>query len=303
LVLVFSFGGDVKTFSGLVQKRLIINLLLLLAVSILAIVFIQNDNKTEKTAKVDLVSAIDSNNIHYISIQRDSTPDIIFQRVENDWFITSPFKARAKKSRIKSILQILKSRSFTQILIDNTLLTPYQLDPPLITLRLDSHEFSFGTTEPLNDKRYLKFKNVIHLLNDSLFHQLRQSPMFFVSTKLIPEQESINSIKYNHYIITQVNNTWSISPKNSNLNKNQIRTLIDTWQMTEARHVQNYKTEEAKGQVTLKYESGNIAKFDVISTFPELVLARTDLSLQYHLNKDMVEQLLVDQIDLNPPQN
>lgn len=286
------------------QKRLIVNLLLLLAVSILTIVFIKNDDKNEEKTKIALVSAIDSNSIHYISIQRQSSPDIIFQRVENNWFITSPFRARAKKSRLKSILQILKSRSFTQIQIDKTLLTPYQLDPANITLHLGSHEFLFGTTEPLNDKRYLKFNNVIHLINDSLFHQLHQSPMFFVSTKLVPEQEIISSIKHNQYNIARRNNTWAISPSiNNNANHNYIGTLVDTWQLTNARHVHKYKNEEAKSQIIIKYESGNIAKFDVISTLPELILARTDLSLQYHLNKDMVAQLLVGQIEANPAEN
>lgn len=279
------------------QKRLITNLLLLLAVGVLTTVFILSD-KQESKVELALLSDIDIATIKNISIHQNDKEDIVFNLQEQGWFITSPVKALANMSRIDGMLHILKSRSFARIDAKDNRLKVYQLDPAILSLRMNSHELFFGTTEPLSDRRYVMFDNIIHLVNDYLFHQLRQSPMFFVSNRLVPEQEITSSIQFNERSIIKEHNSWTILPADNAVSAAQLESLVEQWQKAEARQVLQYQNADVVEKVILKYESGHTAYFDVISKMPELILGRADLGLQYHLDKTMSEHLLF--LKVNP---
>ncbi len=260
--------------------------------------FIFSDRQGTGDQKV-LLSNIEATSINHITVQRLDNEHIVFQKQGDRWFMISPFKASANIARINSILHLLRSRSFVQIDAKDISLTPYQLDQAAITLHLDKHEFVFGATDPLDDRRYLMFNNTIHLLNDSLFHQLHQAPMFFVSTRLVPDEEIISSIKFTGHIVTKVNHSWSLSPVNDAVNVEQLDTLVDAWQTGEARQVRQYSAVDATEKVVVKFRSGRSAQFDIVTKSPNLVLGRPDLALQYHLGKGFVEALFVAHTNTN----
>ena len=272
------------------QKRLITNLLLLIVVGILTTVFILSDKQGDEV-KTALLSNIDAAGIEHITVRQSSKEDIVFNRQGQQWFVTSPIHAIARTSRVNAILHLLKSRSLAQIDVEDNSLEVYQLDPAILSLKMNSHEFFFGTTEPIDDRRYVMFDNSIHLVNDHLFHQLRQSPMFFVSPRLVPEQEIISSIQFSDQSISKVNNSWTIFPANNVVSSELPGSLVQQWQKAEARQILQYQGTDVDEKVILKYKSGHTVYFDVISKIPELILGRTDLTLQYHLDKSMSERL------------
>jgi hypothetical protein len=282
-----------------VQKRLIANLLLLIVVGILTTVFILSDKQGDEV-KTALLSNIDAAVIEHITVRQSSKEDIVFNRQGQQWFVTSPVHAIAHASRVNAILHLLKSRSLAQIDVEDNSLEVYQLDPAILSLRMNSHEFFFGTTEPIDDRRYVMFDNTIHLVNDHLFHQLRQSPMFFVSPRLVPEQEIISSIQFSDQSISKVNNSWTILPANNVVSSEQLGSLVQQWLKAEARQILQYQGTDVDEKVILKYKSGHTVYFDVISKKPELILGRTDLTLQYHLDKSMSERLFCCE---NEPRN
>jgi Domain of unknown function (DUF4340) len=283
-----------------VQKRLITNLLLLIVVGVLTSVFILSDKQVDEV-KTALLSNIDAAGIEHITVRQSSKEDIIFNRQGQQWFVTSPVHAIAHTSRVNAILHLLKSRSFAQIDVEDNSLEIYQLDPAILSLRMNSHEFFFGTTEPIDDRRYVMFDNTIHLVTDHLFHQLRQPPMFFVSPRLVPEREIISSIQFNDQIISKVNNSWTMLPTNNAVSTEHLGSLVQQWQKAEARQILQYQGADAEEKVILKYKSARTAYFDVISKTPNLILGRADLSLQYNLDRTMAERLLV--VKSNPEVN
>ncbi len=281
------------------QKRLITNLLLLIVVGILTSVFILSDKQGDEVKTV-LLSNIDAAGIEHITVHQSTKEDIVFNRQGQQWFVTSPVHAIAHTTRVNTILYLLKSRSLAQIEVEDNSLEVYQLDPAILSLRMNSHEFFFGTTEPLNDRRYVMFNNTIHLVNDHLFHQLRQPPIFFVSLRLVPEREIINSIQFSDQSISRVNNSWTILPANDVVSSEQLGSLVQQWLKAEARQILQYQGTDVDEKVILKYKSGHTVYFDVISKIPELILGRTDLALQYHLDKSMSERLFCCE---NEPRN
>ena len=280
------------------QKRLLTILCLLIVVGILTTFFILSDKQKVDDQKI-LLSKIEATSISQITIQRADKEDIVFQKKDSDWFMVSSVKTRANMARINAILHLLQSRTFAQIDVTGSPLTTYQLDPATIVLRLDDHEFFFGATDPLDDRRYVMFNNTVHLLNDSLYHQLRQTPMFFVSTRLIPEKETISSIQFSDHLVTKVNQRWLLSPVNDAISTEQLDVLADAWGTGQAYKVRQYNAVDVLNKIIVKFRSGHTAQFDMVSKTPNLILGRSDLALQYHLDKRIAELLFIPQMNAN----
>ncbi len=276
------------------QKRLLTLLCLFLVVAGLTVFFFVSDAPEEDDAKV-LLSNIDTNDIKQITIQRADRGDIVFQKLGESWFMVSAVKTRANMARIHAMLRLPHSRSFAQIHVKGTPLSTYQLDPAPIVLRLDEHEFFFGTSDPLDDRRYVMFNNTIHLLNDSLFHQLSQAPMFFISTRLVPETETISSIQFSDHVVSSTGQTWSLSPANDAVSAERLEDLVETWGKGLARQVRQYSATGAGERIIVKFRSGRAARFDVLSSTPELILGRSDLALEYVLDQHVAELLFIPQ--------
>lgn len=274
------------------QKRLLTILCLLIVVGILTTFFILSDKQKADNQKI-LLSNIEATSISQITIQRTDKGDIVFQKQGNSWFMLSSVEARVTMARINAMLHILQSRSFAQIDVKDSPMTPYQLDPATIVLRLDDHEFFFGTTDPIDERRYVLFGNTIHLINDSLFHQLRQPPIFYVSTRLVPAEETIVSIQFVDQLVTVVGENWALSPVNSAIEDKLLNSLAQAWQTGRAREVREYKPVDIFKKIIVTFKNGRTAGFDVVSTTPNLVLGRSDLGLQYHLGKNISEKLFL----------
>ena len=274
------------------QKRLLTILCLLIVVGILTTFFILSDKQKADNQKI-LLSNIEATSISQITIQRTDKGDIVFQKQGNSWFMLSSVEARVNMARINAMLHILQSRSFAQIDVKDSPMTPYQLDPATIVLRLDDHEFFFGTTDPIDERRYVLFGNTIHLINDSLFHQLRQPPIFYVSTRLVPAEETIVSIQFVDQLVTVVGENWALSPVNSAIEDKLLNSLAQAWQTGRAREVREYKPVAIFKKIIVTFKNGRTAGFDVVSTTPNLVLGRSDLGLQYHLGKNISEKLFL----------
>ncbi len=240
-----------------------------------------------------LLSRLEKEKINHIAIRRHSKDDIVLQKKDQRWSMTSPRKARAQLSRINSVLQILQSRSYAQIDKYKTSLSAYHLDPADTILILNDHEFFFGTTDPIDERRYVMFNNSVHLVTDSLFHILRQSPEFFVSTRIVPEEEEISKIQFGDYTIAKTNSSWSLSPSNNTDNTELLIKLVDAWKKEEARQIRFNTVADIEEKIVLEFKSGRAAIYGVVSKTPDLILVRTDLGLQYYLDKTAVTRLFI----------
>ena len=63
--------------------------------------------------------------------------------------------------------------------MDKVDIEKFELRSPKVILRLDENEFLFGTTNPIDQKRYIIFDKTMHLIDDYLFPQLMVNVFFF----------------------------------------------------------------------------------------------------------------------------
>ena len=260
------------------KARLLLSILLLAIIGV-GTVLLMLDQDDAGPVEVPRLSQVDARSIKTIKVSRNNMDTLLFTKEDGQWRLQAPTSFRAKQSRIDAILGILSSRSFYQIDATSADLELFQLAPPHISLQLNQLRFDFGGTEPIDERRYVMTGNSIHLINDSLFHQLRQASSFYASDRLIAENESVANIDF-HAL--------------PNVKENRLSALQLAWQNARARKVKSYRRSRDSVETTVKvaFSSGHSAIFDVISTSPVLVLGRADIGLQYSFDAEQSEKLL-----------
>ncbi len=256
------------------KQRLLINLLLLLCVVGLAIFLITRPEDTVVEEEV-ILTDVDPEQIHVIHIQKQSQDDIIFQKQGGHWMMQSPYNLPANTARISVMLKLLQAHSYDHFSAADNDLTPFLLAAPAVSIVLNDTRIAFGDTNPLEEKlRYVLIKDTVHLINDSLFRQLRASATFFLSPRLIPPDTSIKSI---HLPGMTIDNT------EGNTLDGAQHQIITAWQNVEAVSIQKYVEVTPIDSIQLQLSTDQVIEFKVIADTPNLILARPDQGIQYHI--------------------
>ena len=159
------------------SKRIWINIsLLFLVISLSANIFFL-ENETEQ--KILPLTSIRAESINKIEIHRDNSDDIIFIRKDDVWFMEAPLQLKANVARIESILKILKTQSYNKFNISDVDAAEFELKNPTVILKLNENKIYFGTSNPVTQKRYVSFDNMIHITDDFLYPQLKLNASFF----------------------------------------------------------------------------------------------------------------------------
>lgn len=255
-------------------RRLLINLVLLFCVIGLAVFL--GTNKEQEIIEPDVtLTDIYPDSIHRIHIERRDLDDIIFQKQNDHWHMQSPFNLPANPSRIKVMLKLLQAHSYDHFSAPDNDLTPYMLAVPAVSIVLNDTRIAFGDTNPLNKKlRYVLVKDTVHIINDSLFHQLQTSATFFLNQKLIPPGATIKAI---HLPELTIGNTDSGKISGAH------QQIIKAWMHVESVYVGKYEEIEPIDTIKLELTSGEIIEFIILSARPNLILARPDTGIKYHI--------------------
>lgn len=266
----------------IMRQRLLINLFLLLCVIGLAVLLLTKPDEKIIEAEVTLTE-IDPQDIHVIHVQRQAQDDIIFQKQDGHWIMQSPYKLPANPARINVMLKLLQAHSYDRFSAADNDLTPFLLAVPAVSIVLNDTRIAFGDTNPLEEKlRYVLIKDTVHLINDSLFRQLQAAPTFFLSSKLIPPETTIKSIQLPGVMIDNTE---------GNTLDGAQHQLITAWQNVEAVSIQKYKEVTPIDSIQIQLGNDETIIYLITSDAPNLILARPELGIQYHIINTTADNL------------
>jgi len=268
------------------SRRFLINLGLLFCIVGLAIFLTTNKDKEIVEEEITL-TGIDPASIHVIQIERQGLDNIIFQKQDEHWDMQSPFNLPANPSRIKVMLKLLQAHSYDHFSAADNDLTPFMLAVPAVSIILNDTRIAFGDTNPLENKlRYVLIKDTVHIINDSLFHQLQTSATFFLDPKLIPPDATIKTIRLPELIIE---NTGDGKMSGAH------HQIMNAWNQMESISVRKYEETEPIDTIKLELTTGEMVEFIIISGRPNLILARPNIGIQYHISNTVSDSLFPTQ--------
>ena len=269
------------------SHRLLINLVLLFCVIGLAVFLSTNKEQEAKNGKlreqVVTLTDINPDSIHIIHIERRDLDDIIFQKQGDHWTMQSPFNLPANPSRIRVMLKLLQAHSYDHFSAPDNDLTPYMLAVPAVSIVLNDMRIAFGDTNPLEEKlRYVLVRDNVHIINDSLFHQLQTSATFFLSPMLIPPDTSIKAIQLPEL---SIENTEDETLSDAH------HQIVNSWNQVESISVRKYEEIEAIDTIKIELKTGELIEFIIVSDRPNLILARPETGIQYHISNTVSDGL------------
>lgn len=273
------------------RRRTLTNLVLFSIVAALAAVLAFTGPKTKKPAANPLTQ-IAPTSISHISLVRANSPDVEFERGNGNWNLVAPVKVRASRSRVNAMLQLLHARSYANLPAQSGKLARFGLDKPKITLSLGDHKFSFGDTDPIDDRRYILYGGAVHLVDDYLYFQLTQDPGFFTDPTLLPPGSEPIRITYPDSTLALDSGVWTQQPA-AGKKGNDLKTVVLDWETARAITVRTLRPAESHGQITVDLKKGPSVTFELVGDNTNPVLARTDLDLEYHLDSYTAKQLLL----------
>ena len=272
------------------KNRLWINLGLLGLTIVLTVFVLSGGKETEK--ELQRLSSIDKNTINQIQVFRKELDNFQFDKKNNDWFLTSPQKYRANEARINAMLRMLEVESHAQLNPNNVDLKQLGLDDPVVTMKLNDHEFKLGNTDAIDQRRYVLFQNTIHLTNDSLYQQLMTNAAFFADPDLIPDGFKISSIEYPDNKLERIENQWRLLTP-MDIKPDQLRRIPFNWENVQAISAEPFKQPQESSSIKVTSTDNKVIEYELVAKEPHLVLGRKDLGIQFHMGSDETNKLLL----------
>ncbi len=273
------------------RSRLLVNLLLLLAVAALGMLYYSQP--AEKTDTPPTVSNMDSDNVTSIRVERPDAATIELEKTDGDWRLTAPIKADAEDSRVASVLLLPMITSESRYPATDQKLDRFGLSPPQLTLQFDNQTFIVGDKNPLNEEqRYLLHDEQIHVI-DGRLHQRLSAPLnYYVNPSLTPPDSRITRIRLPDGVISQQDEGWRIIPEHL---ADKPGRIVNAWGKARASYLKQMDSapDDSRSQVTLEFADHESITYRLVKTSPQVILARPDISMQYHLRQDEAEQLLL----------
>lgn len=266
------------------HKRHRLNLALLLLLVLLALVAWLEPGKAPAPSVVS-IGAPAPEAIRRIRIERPAGA-LELARRDGLWRLTSPVDIAANGARIDALLALAGSESLARQAIGaGEDLAPYGLDKPQLTLWLNDRRIDFGRQTPLDNRRYLRIGETLHLISDARYYTLLGKWTDYISPRLIPDGERLARIELPDWVLNDDQGRWLPDPRPENWSADAATALAQRWQNAQAMQISEEAGGAAQGDAIRLYLRGQDAplRFVISAREPGLVLLRPDLGLAWHL--------------------
>lgn len=277
------------------SSRMLLNLALLAAVAVLALVAWFEPGK-ERPAEPPPITALDKDQVQRIRIERRDKDTVILIRDGGHWRMERPIRAPAAEFRVDAILRLARETSHARFPVADGELAKFKLEKPMVRLFLDQVEIDFGTTEPIDGRRYVRVGDTVHLITDAYYyHHLTADAPDLVSTRLLPPDARPVEIVLPGLVLQRGDDdTWKLTPERDDVSADDIHALVDEWRRARALWVERDEGDgEPQGRIRVRIEGSEAPiEFQITGREPDLVLTRKDLGLRYRVAADVAGRLL-----------
>ncbi len=263
-------------------SRWIINLLLLLAIGALSLIAYYEPG-IEKEAGPVAITPLGADDITRVHVERQLRASLDLSRQEQGWQVDGQPPLPADDYQVRSLIRLAEQNATRSYAVDDLDLARLQLAPAASSVTLNDTRIEFGTVEPLQGLRYVKVGDRIHLIPDLYQHLLDADYTQFVRRRLFAEGQRIQAIDLPGLSLDKKKGRWTVAGQ-ENVAADRLQQFVERWQEAAALTVRKAEHDAQGDKVTIRLtQPQQTAEFIITSRDPELVLARPELGIQYHL--------------------
>jgi hypothetical protein len=282
--------ATVSVIMAKLSKRWVINFILFFLIICLSYIGQKYDVKPGYQAE-SRITTLKASNIQTVVMQtRDSR--ILMQRSDAGWNMIEPVVTPANSISVERIISIVNQHTESRLLVEEAELAQFGLDQPIALLRLDDTDIHFGTTNNIGDRRYIRIFSTVYLIPDNHLPFMQEGPIGFIDRRLLPASYPLEQLDLPGMSITRnANMAWQSNK--SKKSPDQVNQLIDHWRTLDPLRIKAHEsTVTPKSSIKAHLENGSTLVYYLLTIQPELIIARPDIRIQYHFNKDNYYQLL-----------
>jgi hypothetical protein len=274
-------------------RRALLNVGLLVLVAALLLVA-RFEPGVERKPEQPHLTALTSNDVARVRIRQPGGAELSLSRKDGVWMIDAPIVAYANEFRLEPLLRVTEAESYASFAARGQDLKQYQLDPPLAAMTVnDDLELAFGGTEPINNRRYVRVGDTVHLIDDHYYFRLQAGLPAFVSNRLLPPGAQPVRIAAPGFTLSRdAEGRWSASPALEGVSQDAFNSFVDEWKGVQAVEVDRYARDGKEKKVRIEFASGAPIDFQVVESASEVIFGRSDLGVRYHLASDQAHRLL-----------
>lgn len=287
------------------RSRWILNLLLLAAVAGIALFIYTRPEKVETGPVKYPISSVQPSSITQVTIEFPAKAPIVLNKENGRWMLARPYRGRANNTFANELLRLLNAESLEKFPAAD--LGRFGLDKPSLKLSLGEEVFTFGTFNPLTNEQYLAHKDAIYLVPHTFSEMAGTQVTEMLDKRLVAAEDRIAGFDFSRLeqwektglkVEQDEAGVWQVSAKEAKPDQQMLNEWFDEfWGNASAKTVEPYTADRRAEYPSfkVKLKDGRVIHFDKIQEAPELLLARPDEGLLYHVAPDVGFSLL------NPP--
>ena len=272
------------------QSRSLLNIVLFLFVVLLAVYIYDTDKQEQASSTSEQLTQLFADEVTQINI-RHNQRHIELRRKNSDWHMLQPINVTANSFRIDTLLKMINTVSHATYSTADLDLDKYGLSNAGTSISFNDVSVDFGIVNPINNYRYVRINDTVHLIDDHFYPLLSSQTGTLVARELIPGKAIIDKLVLpEQTLYRDENNLWHSS---DNTDPDAINETLHHWQSSQAFGVHNYMQRESLADISV-YLAGEAkpVRFHVTDTDPWLIIARPDLDIEYHFNLEFYDRLL-----------
>ena len=272
------------------RSRTLINIALLVLVVLLgSFVYMSNQRQEESTTSVQLTQ-LSADEVTQIVIQHNQR-HLKLSRTNNRWRMLQPLNIDANSFRIDTLLKMLNTVSHAAYPVAELEPGKYGLAESGTSISFNDVTIEFNIINPVNKFRYVRIADTVHLIDDHFYPLLSSQTGTLVARELIASDAVIEKLVLPELTLYKGdNNLWQSS---GDTEPDAIIETLHHWKNSQAFGVHNYMPRESLAVISV-YLAGETEplRFHVTDMDPWLIIARPDLDIEYHFNKEFYDRLL-----------
>lgn len=231
--------------------------------------------------------------VNKIEIIRRDHGNIILTGQGDDWWLKEPVRIAANRLRVENILGLLTAESLARFPVAGKDLAAFDLADPALRVRYNNIELLFGGMTPVDQRRYVRVGDTVHLIVDSYSLDFMADVADFASRNLVPTRQRITGLATPAFQVEQnAGGKWVVRPEAYALSADAVQAVMEEWQHAQAVRVALYQSAAVRGLVTLTL-AGQQAPlhYEIVAEGPEWILARPEVGLEFHLSAEQGRRL------------
>lgn len=271
-------------------SRTFLNIALFVVVALLAVYIYITGQDEQAAIKNEQLTQLSAGEVSQIHIQHNQRHIELIKQGDT-WRMRQPIDIEANSFRIDTLLKLLDTvshASYPAIKLDPG---KYGLDDASTSIRFNDVTLDFGIINPINNYRYVRRGETVHLIDDHYYPLLSSQTGTLVAREMIAGDAVIEKLVLpEQTLYKDEKNRWRSS---SDIDPDAINETLYQWKHGQSFGVHNYMQRDSLAEISV-FLAGNTdaVRFYVTDIEPWLIIARPELDIEYHFNLEFYDRLL-----------